>query len=307
MKIFFGSVFAIISLQLFVSCNNESKSKMKTDDVLSGNIAVLVDESVYPIVLEQQEVFESSYYNAKLNLISKSEVQAVNSLIRGEADVLILTRDLTKEENKSFEQRSVTPRVYNIGYDALVLIGNSSSKDSLIRGSDIFDILKGNSVKNITLVFEDLNSSAFRYFKDKGNIEKVSGTYIKTIKGLESLLTEISKENDKIGLISYNQYLSLESSFKEKEKIRILSVLNDSLSIKSGEDKYFKPNQTTLSTGEYPFKREIKVLNYQPKIGLGIGFSSFMTGDRGQRIMLKSGLLPATMPGREIIIRDNVN
>jgi len=48
-------------------------------------------------------------------------------------------------------------------------------------------------------------------------------------------------------------------------------------------------------------------LNYQPNLGLGIGFSSFMTGDRGQRIVLKSGLLPATMPGRELIIRDGFN
>ena len=47
--------------------------------------------------------------------------------------------------------------------------------------------------------------------------------------------------------------------------------------------------------------------NYQPNLGLGIGFSAFLTGDRGQRIVLKSGLVPATMPGREIIIRDDIS
>jgi len=48
------------------------------------------------------------------------------------------------------------------------------------------------------------------------------------------------------------------------------------------------------------------VLNYQPNLGLGIGFSAFLTGDRGQRIVLRSGLVPATMPGRELIIRDEL-
>lgn len=87
------------------------------------------------------------------------------------------------------------------------------------------------------------------------------------------------------------------------EKIRILSVLNDM----GGEQKYVLPSQASLSLDEYPLKRTIYVLNYQPNMGLGIGLSAFLTGDRGQRILLKAGLLPATMPGREIIIRSEVN
>jgi phosphate transport system substrate-binding protein len=34
--------------------------------------------------------------------------------------------------------------------------------------------------------------------------------------------------------------------------------------------------------------------------GLGSGFVSFVAGEKGQRIILKSGLVPATMPIRII-------
>jgi phosphate transport system substrate-binding protein len=36
---------------------------------------------------------------------------------------------------------------------------------------------------------------------------------------------------------------------------------------------------------------------------IGNGVPSFVAGDIGQRIILKSGLLPVRMPGRNIIIK----
>ncbi len=37
-------------------------------------------------------------------------------------------------------------------------------------------------------------------------------------------------------------------------------------------------------------------------MGIGMEFAAFIAGDRGQRIILKSGLLPFDVPGREINI-----
>jgi phosphate transport system substrate-binding protein len=38
-----------------------------------------------------------------------------------------------------------------------------------------------------------------------------------------------------------------------------------------------------------------------------MGFASFVAGDIGQRIILKSGLLPVRIPGRRINIRNKIN
>ena len=72
-------------------------------------------------------------------------------------------------------------------------------------------------------------------------------------------------------------------------------------------DLYYKPNQANLGKGLYPLKRSIYVLNYQGFAGLGTGFASFVVGDIGQRIVLKSNLLPITIPERNINIRKEIN
>lgn len=295
-------IVVLVVLGLFIGCSSNKKSEKK-DDILSGEIPVSVDETILPLFLEQKEVFESSYYDAKITVLANPEVQSINTLLRDEAAIAFLTRELTAEEKKHFENKSTPGRIYPVGYDAIVLVTNKESSDSSMRVGDIVELLKGNKVKDVKLVFDNLNSSILRYFIDAGEIDKVANTYVETAANSEGILHEISKSTGKIGLISYNQYLSLKSSFTEIEKIRILSVLNE----QGAEQKYVLPSQASLSVGEYPLKRTIYVLNYQPNIGLGVGLSAFLTGDRGQRIVLKSGLLPATMPGREIIIRDRIN
>jgi len=290
----------LIALSI-VGCSDDRK-KVK-EDILVGEMKVVVDETVLPIFLEQKEVFESSYYNAKIVPVDTAEVNAINSLLAGDASIAFLTRHLTEEENKSFKERSITPRIYEVAHDAIVLISNRSSADTSVTINEIVYLLKGKEKSSFTLVFDNLNSSILRYFRDLGKLAKVANTNVTAVNNSEEVLKLVASSNDKVGLISYNQYLSLARTFSEIDKIRILSVLNESLAT----PKYVKPSQASLSTEEYPLKRTIYVLNYQPNLGLGIGFSSFMTGDRGQRIVLKSGLLPATMPGRELIIRDGFN
>jgi len=302
MKVGWNAIVLLFVFLLMIGCNSNQK-KEKKDDILSGVLPVSVDETILPLFLEQKEVFESSYYNAKINILANPEVQAVNTLLKGEAHIAFMARELSQEEKEHFKKKSISGRIYPVAYDGVVLVTNTGSVDTSMRVDEVIELLKGNKVKNVRLVFDNLNSSILRYFVERGKIEKVANTYVETLSSSEEVLTEVAKTIDKIGFISYNQYLSLKSSFTEMDKIRILSVLNE----EGGRSRYVLPSQANLSTDEYPLKRTIYVLNYQPNMGLGIGFSAFMTGDRGQRIVLKSGLLPATMPGREIIIRDEIN
>lgn len=301
MNLFYKIIYVVTAVVFLTSCQ-DSKQKSNKDDILSGEVSVLVDESLLPIIIEQKEVFESSYYNAKVKLVSKPEVQAVNDLIKGDASIIILSRELTEAERKSFDERSVVPRIYSIAYDAVVMVSRAG-QDTTIKTSDVIDLMTGRAVAGKSLVIDNPNSSVIRYFRELGKIDKIANTYIQVKGTADSILTTVAEGNNQIGIMSYNQYLSLQSSFTEKDKIRILSVLNDTLAT----PKYVKPTQASLSTGEYPLRREVKILNYQPHLGLGMGFSAFLTGDRGQRIVLKSGLLPAKMPGREIIVRDKIN
>lgn len=309
------TIVMVLILGIGVSCSqrkgqedsdtSKSGSGSSKDDILTGELTVIVDEAVLPIMLEQADVFKTSYVNANIKLVPLPEREAINALMQGQANIAVLARLLSKEENAGFSGRKITPRTFPAFYDGVVFFSNLNAADTSIDLNTLSSILKGTSTGGKRLVFDNVNSSTFRKVKEFAKLDKVSGQSVKAMKSSKEVLEEVLTDANSIGVISYGQYLDCVKQFGEENKIRILSLQ----SLKDGKSLgYFKPSQTTFATDEYALKTEFHVLNYQPNMGLGIGFSAFMTGDRGQRIVLKYGLLPVTMPGREIIIReDNIN
>lgn len=68
------------------------------------------------------------------------------------------------------------------------------------------------------------------------------------------------------------------------------------------DDYYYRPKQGSIYDKSYPFVREIYFISRETFKGLGSGFIQWATAEQGQRIVLKSGLVPATMPIRLVQI-----
>lgn len=299
------TLFSILGISILVSCNHKNKQEhtVPSQDILRGKVNILVDETVYPIIKEQVDVFQSSYSDATIELLAKPEIKAINALLADTANVIILTRKLTEAEGQSFRNRQIIPKEYQIATDAVSLINNIGDADTTITLSDVKSLLNGGLKGKYKVVFDNANSSTLRFLKEYLSVEKIDPSAISALDNNEEVIKYVSENKGTIGIVGYNWILE----FAQKKsnllnKIRTLSVENALGDKKDG--LFYKPSQSNLSLGLYPFSRPIYVLNYQPNMGLGLGFSAFLTGDRGQRIVLKSGLLPATMPGREIIIRE---
>jgi len=67
---------------------------------------------------------------------------------------------------------------------------------------------------------------------------------------------------------------------------------------KDADSESFKAYQAYIKTKEYPFTRSVYMINRQTRAGLGMGFVSFVAGDKGQLMILKAGLIPAIAPVR---------
>src|SRR5690606_29223635 len=105
-----------------------------------------------------------------------------------------------------------------------------------------------------------------------------------------------------IGVIGINWLVQPAKEFSDMvDEIKVLGVKN--LSGRNGDDGFYYPSQDNLALGKYPLARELYIVNATGARGLGFGFASFIGGERGQRLVLKSGLLPDSIPPREIIIR----
>ncbi|RYZ95278.1 MAG: hypothetical protein EOP47_26145 [Sphingobacteriaceae bacterium] len=134
--------FLIVLGFLVTGCEQKSKSTPPEEGYITGNITILADESLEPIVAEEEYVFESLFPDAKLNIRFLSENALLNSFLNDSIRVAIVSRKLTPAENKILVDRKLPPIVSRFAVDAVALIVNKASADTLITVSEIKKMLK---------------------------------------------------------------------------------------------------------------------------------------------------------------------
>lgn len=299
----YSRVFGLVAFVfLFAMCNQKSKNDAEKETILKGKVDITVDETVKPIVDDQVAVFEGTYYGSTISVIPKSEAEVINDLLNQKAKVVVTTRDLTQEEKNRFEKSKINPRVTPFATDAIALISNKSNNDTLIALKTVVDFMQGKADPRIKgLVFDNPNSSTVRYMKELAKVKNIPASGVFSFKTNDEVIKFVSENDGMIGVVGVN-WLSQPSPNMVDiiKKINVLSVkgLND--------NQYYSPTQNDLAEVKYPLARDLYIINCQGYSGLGMGFASFIAGDIGQRIVLKSGLLPVRTPGRKLKIRSQI-
>lgn len=291
-----SAIFALIILVVF-GCK---KSENSTDDesYVKGKAEIYVDESLLPIVEDQELVFESKYPKANIKLFPEADLDIVNLILQRKIDIAVLSHELTKSQEDKLKAIDVIGKNTPFCTDAIALVVNQKSSKTAISVSEVFEILKGQKT-DVQLVFDNENSSTLSYLMEKANVKSLSKN-VTALKSNLEVIKFVAENNNSIGFVGVNWLLNpsieLESTIKE---VKVLAV---------GESiqKAVKPTQSYIESKEYPFTRKIYLLNYQGRTGLGMGFASFVKSEVGQRIILKSGLAPVKIPTREIrIVKSN--
>ena len=292
--ILFGIGLVLVGLY---SCKGDSDNK---ETILTGTTSILVDESILPIIEDQVAVFESQY-NATIKLLPQSEKESVQSFVNNKARTIILSRKLNTVEKALFKNKKITPLETPFAIDAIALIKNKTSKDSIQDISEIVAFLKGNPTKIKGLVFDNANSSTTRYFLELAGLKSMPDTGVFSFKTNEEVIQYVSQNEGMIGVVGVNWIFQPRPSRKKiLEKITVLSIKD------KNTNGYVYPSQENIATRKYPLARVLYIINCQGFEGLGIGFASFISGEIGQRIILKSGLAPVREPSRNISIRNKI-
>lgn len=293
--------FVLIAAFIVTLSSCQEKNKKDVQSYTSGKEKILVDESLVPIVEDQAYVFESTYPDAKLKLVTRSENELVNSFLDDSAQVAILSRELTPEERRHFESRKITIRVNRFAIDGIALITHTSVKDSTTTVEDIIKVLKGESSPLGSLVFDNANSSTVRYFKELAGVKELPAKGVYALKSNSEVIKYVYDNPGTIGVVGVNWIVQPPVELeKQVSFLKILGVKN--LAGKPGSDAFYKPDQNDIALELYPLTRSLYIINCEGGPGLGTGFASFIAGERGQRIVLKSGLLPDSIPSREVNI-----
>jgi len=294
-----NNIFISLLLLVFVSCKKETNNK---ETMISGETTFWVDESIFPIVEDQKNVFESTY-QAKIQLNTKTENEIVNNLINQNAKVGILTRLLNQEEEASIKNK-ITPKFTKFAIDAVVFIVNKNEQDSIISLDQVYAYLNGKEQSEIkNLVFDNPNSSVVRAVFEKLNIDIQKNKTLYSKGTSTELIKFVSENGGYIGVIGINWLTQTPTELlKYSENIKILSV-TDFKSNHNENYQYIYPSQANIGKKIYPLTRELFLLNYQGTTGLGMGFASFIASDIGQKIILTSGLAPVRLEPLNVNIK----
>lgn len=297
---------AWVSLTLLVSvltsgCQTENRIE---ETVSAGEITVAVDESLRPVMEAEEMAFEIPRKYAKINSVYTSELNAIQLMLNDSARVAVVTRQLNPRERRVFEEAKLKYRSIKIATDAVALITNPASRDSLISVDQLRDVLsgkltrwselgRGGASEKITVVFDNGNSSNLNYLMDTLQVADRTKAPVFAVKSNEEVIDFVKKNPNALGVIGVNWISDIDDPKTPRfmDQIRVMGVARNP---EPEADDFYQPFQYAIALQKYPLSRHVYMITKEARRGLGTGYINYVVSDRGQRIVLKSGLLPAT-------------
>ncbi|MGZ3750012.1 MAG: PstS family phosphate ABC transporter substrate-binding protein [Mucilaginibacter sp.] len=294
----------VLLLLVFQTCKRNIPAKNFNDTKDSGEALFVSDESFAPILDQELYIFKHENPKAKPAVIYKSENDVVKVLLSDSSRFAFLSRPLNDEEIKAMKSRNLPSVVTKFAVDAVAIIVNSASTDTATTVDEIKKMLKGEAKTDRSIVFDDPNSSLVRYLKEFTGQSDFKQKNIYALKSNREVIEYVSKHPEAIGITGFSWINDPDADYADAaKKVKILAIKDEGS--KTAPNEYFRPSQTTLYLKQYPLLRYLYIVNCTGRTGLGNGFEHFIEGDKGQRIILRSGLLPINIPERNIMIHSN--
>ncbi len=291
---------ALAALIVLLSGCMEERKETPT----KGRVTVVAAETVAPVIQQEKEKFEEIYPQAHVELVTASTREAVVRFFNDSIKVIVTSRPLNAEERAVAAKAGVELGEYKIAIDGIAFLVNVENPLTGLRTTQLDSILSGSITR-----WDDLGDR-----KLKGPIElclpsRNSGAYeivaAKVLHGRQyagaaevaptsaEMLRFVVQHPNGLGMIGMNWLTD------HKDEVKALELADpnapDSLGVKG---QYFQPHQAYVYQQYYPVTRDIFIYSRADAYSVGNGFTAFVTSAPGQKIILNSGLVPATMPVR---------
>ena len=289
MKNIKNSFLVLLGLCLF-QCSSDKKEG-PTDSATIGEITLGVDESFEPLMKAEKTAFEEQYHYAKIKYKFSPENEVIADMLNDKIRGVVVSRDLTPSEKEIFTREAITYRSFNIAADGIALLANKTNSDTLITLVDLRELIVGTSTK-YTLFVDKANSSNLKFLLDKLKISSAEKLRVVAAGSNPEVINQVKNNPNSIGIVGSN-WISDGDNPTSLGFIRSIHVM----SVAEGKGMpYTQPFGYNLALKKYPLRREIKYIIKEAHQGLGTGFLNYVSGDLGQLIVLKAGLIPLTRP-----------
>jgi phosphate transport system substrate-binding protein len=324
---------------LFVLSGNKMKNKLKISFVIffliiifsgckffirdpytntptSGKIRIAADETFKKIIEPELSVFQSLYNYSEIKSLYVPENELFRQLLADSVNLIVASRYLNQNEIQILKNKKLFPRQVKIAVDGIALIVNPENSIPVISLKQLRQIFTGDIThwnelsrrgkpEEITIVFDNQQSSILRMVVDSICREKPLTKKAYATQFNQDVLNYVAHSPGALGLIGVSWISDRDDSLQLSflKQVNVVSLSRDPIA--TSENSY-KPFQAYLLQGKYVLTREIIMINTEPRNGLSTGLTSFIASDKGQRIILKAGVLPAVAPTRLVNVRENI-
>lgn len=308
-----------LSMTGLVSCRKDP-----TNTSSSGIATIACDASFENIMSQEIDVFE---YNTKgkASIIPYylPEKDCVDSLLDLKTKTIVIPRQLTEQEVAYLDSKKKKVRSTQIAVDAIALIVNPENTIEILSMKEISDILTGkitkwneiepNKLGEIQVVFDNEGSSTVKYMRDSLMNNEPFGPNVFAQNTNQEVFKQVQLRKNAIGIIGVS-WISADMRTRDlprEERIKSLAENDTTVSefdsgvkvLKVRRDDSihaYKPYQGYIYDGRYPLYRSIYMISTGVNGSLSHGFYSFVTGTIGQKIIQRTGILPARIQPRMV-------
>ncbi len=292
----------------------------------TNNVGTFVCIKSFENVMRQEMiVYENVYPQAYLGAQYVTEDEAIKRLMSGDTRLAVVGRDLTENETKRLKANKETQNVRSmqIAVDAISLVVNPENPVDKLTMKEIARILRG-EVRTwsqvqpgapdipIKVVVDDPQSGVTSYMRQKVlNGAPFDSTIVVTADSVPGVFNRVKKSRGAIGVIGVSW---LASGLGTIDKDSLIASVNDAnpvdgveinkrvansgvktLGIMHNSMQAYQPTQENIYSGDYPLTRPIFMITTASPSGTLGKFYSFVTGVDGQKIIMKTGVMPARM------------
>ncbi len=302
----------LLPLLALPGCKNWGTMALK-ETATTGEIRIAADDSFRPVVDAELDTFTALYPYATITPHYMPENELVAWFLSDSVKVIVSSWMPTDHQKEVLLDLKTVIRSTVVAHDALALVLHRSNRDSLLTWENVRDIFTGaiddwsqinssSRLGKINVVFDNNRSGNIRYFREMFDLTGDLRPNFFAVSSNPEVIDYVAESPQSIGIVSVN-WISDEDdqlSFSLLNKIKVAAISQPYIDRSS----YYLPLQGHIYDKSYPFVREIVMHSRESFTGLGSGFVSFVAGEKGQRIILKSGLVPATMPIRIIQVKN---
>lgn len=289
----------VVASMVFSGCGTDgSKTDQFQDSPTKGTIHISVDESFKPIIDSQIQVYESQHPEAHIIADYKSEGDCYKDILNDTTRMIIVTRNPTQKEFDFIQNKyKYRLRNGNLAWDAIAVVINKQSKDSLFSVAEIKDIIAGTDSRGYKVVLDGLSATSnVRYVLDSVMKGVPLGKNVQAARNSQGVVDYVANDPKSIGLVGV-------SWVGVKDDASQLSFTSDTSKTKLAAlqcsqcdgQPYVLPYQANIGRYRYPMIRPLVYVLRENGRGLGSGFLNFIIGERGQLIFKRAYLLPSKL------------